>query len=400
MRSYKETHPWLDFSLDLRQLDSKAWIYLGEAASKIEHIAGVPLYPEESERLHAVYLAKGVLATTAIEGNTLTEDEVKKYLEGKLELPPSRQYLGQEIDNIVDACNRISEKIINGPSEPICPEEICTYNSFVLKDLPHDEDTSPGKLREHSVTVGRYRAIPPQDCEHLLNKFCQWLNEVKSSFPEGFERHYAITVAIAAHLYFVWIHPFGDGNGRTARLIEFRYLLEAGFPTPAAHLLSNFYNQTRSEYYRQLDKASRSQGDISNFVFYAVQGLVDQLREQLSFIRNWHINTTWQNYVFENFGGNLSDAQARRRRLVLDLSGIEEDSGWIRTSKIRNLTPRLARKYAGKTQKALTRDLNSVEEMGLIKRDIRKRWVKANKQVILAFLPARVADEPEKDQMK
>jgi Fic family protein len=229
----------------------------------------------------------------------------------------------------------------------------------------------------------------------LLSLFCQWLNEVRSGFPEGFERHYAIMVAIAAHIFFVWIHPFGDGNGRTARLIEFRYLLEAGFPTPAAHLLSNFYNQTRAEYYRQLDKASRSGGDISDFTYYAVQGLVDQLREQLKVIRNWQMNTTWRNYVYEEFGGNLSDAQARRRRLVLDLSEVEKNSGWIRTSQLRRLTPKLADRYAGKTQKALTRDLNAVEKMGLVERDRRKRWVRAKKRIILAFLPARIPEGPD-----
>lgn len=49
---------------------------LGEAASKCEHIAGVPLRPSVAQELHRLYLAKGALATTAIEGNTLTENEV------------------------------------------------------------------------------------------------------------------------------------------------------------------------------------------------------------------------------------------------------------------------------------------------------------------------------------
>jgi hypothetical protein len=71
---------------------------------------------------------------------------------------------------------------------------------------------------------------------------------------------YAILKAMVAHLYLAWTHPFGDGNGRTARLIEFHILLSAGVPSPAAHLFSNHYNQTRAEYYRQLDRASKSGG--------------------------------------------------------------------------------------------------------------------------------------------
>jgi hypothetical protein len=57
-----------------------------------------------AQGLHRLYLEKGALATTAIEGNTLTENEVLQHLEGTLKLPPSKEYPGQEIDNIVGAC--------------------------------------------------------------------------------------------------------------------------------------------------------------------------------------------------------------------------------------------------------------------------------------------------------
>jgi Fic family protein len=385
MRTYQKTHPWLKFSLDLRELAHTTWIVLGEAVSKTEHIAGVPLDPDAAKELHALYIAKGVLATTAIEGNTLTEDEVRRYLEGQLELPKSRQYLGQEIDNIVEACNRIGNEIINKKSGPISAAEIREYNKLVLRKLPLQEDVVPGELRRHSVMVGRYRGAPAEDCEFLLNKFCEWLNDL--NLPKGLEQPYSILSAIAAHLYFVWIHPFGDGNGRTARLIEFRYLLQAGFPTPTAHLLSNFYNLTRTEYYRQLDRASKAGGRMSDFIAYAVQGMTDQLREQLQVIRDLQWETTWRNYVYERFGKG-SATHLRRRMLVLELSKITKEEGWVRASEIPNLTPRLAREYAERTSKTLARDLNALLKMNLIQRA--PRLVRANKRLILAFLPARV----------
>lgn len=387
MRTYQKTHPWLKFSLDLRELEHTIWILLGEAVSKTEHIAGVPLDPDAARELHALYIAKGVLATTAIEGNTLTEDEVRRYLEGHLELPKSRQYLGQEIDNIVEACNRIGDEIINKKSGPISDAQIREYNRLVLSKLPLQEDVVPGELRKHSVIVGRYRGAPAEDCEFLLNKFCEWLNDL--DLPKGFEQPYSILSAIAAHLYFVWIHPFGDGNGRTARLIEFRYLLQAGFPTPTAHLLSNFYNMTRTEYYRQLDKASKTEGRMIDFIAYAVQGLADQLREQLQVIRDHQGDTTWRNYVYERFGKG-SATHLRRRRLVLELSKITKDEGWVRVSEIPDLTPRLAREYAERTSKTLARDLNALLKMNLIQRA--PRLVRANKRLILAFLPARLPE--------
>ena len=101
MKTFEKTHPWLSFQLDLGRLNHKIWMALGEADSKCEHISGVPLQPATAENLHMLYLAKGVRATTAIEGNTLSEEEVIERIEGKLALPPSREYLGKEVDNIV-----------------------------------------------------------------------------------------------------------------------------------------------------------------------------------------------------------------------------------------------------------------------------------------------------------
>ena len=112
MRTYLKTHPWLTFQLDLRLLDYVIWVALGEAQSKCEHISGVPLRPSVARQLHMVYLAKGVLATTAIEGNTLTESQVLQHLEGKLEVPPSKEYLFKEIDNIIEVCDKITTDIL------------------------------------------------------------------------------------------------------------------------------------------------------------------------------------------------------------------------------------------------------------------------------------------------
>jgi len=389
VRKYEQTHPWLDFKLDVRKLDHKIWLLLGEAVSKIDHIAGVPLEPNSAKKLHAVYLAKGALATTAIEGNTLTEDEVREHLEGRLQAPPSRQYLTQEIDNIVAACNDIGNNVIHEELRLITVDEISGYNRTVLNELPLNEDVVPGELRQHSVLVGRYRGAPAEDCDFLLHKFCEWLNALV--LPKGLEQPYSILAAIAAHLYFVWIHPFGDGNGRTARLIEFRFLLQAGFPTPAAHLLSNFYNLTRTEYYRQLDRASKSRGEkMDEFIAYAVRGLVDQLGEQLGVIRRMQWDTTWRNFVFEQFGKG-SPTHLRRRGLVLELSRITDDQGWVARGDIPNLSVRLMREYLKKTPKTLSRDINAVAEMGLV--ECKGRKVRARKGMILAFLPARLPTE-------
>jgi Fic family protein len=384
MRTYEKTHPWILFELDAQKIEYTTWLHIGEVVSKIEHIAGVPLRPATAQKLHTVYLAKGALATTSIEGNTLTENEVLRHLDGKLQLPPSREYLAHEIDNIVKACNLIMSSVIVGENRSLTVEDICEYNKIVMESLPCNDDVIPGEPRKHSVGVGPYRAAPAEDCEYLLDRFCEWLNGLK--YPKDLETPYSILAAIAAHIYFVWIHPFGDGNGRTARLIEFRYLLQAGFPTPAAHLLSNFYNHTRTEYYRHLDQSSKNGGDMTQFIAYAVRGLVDQLREQIEDIRNLQWDIAWENYVHEVLGKN-SESERRRRHLVLDLSKVDDNNGWISVSKIPEISVRLAKEYANKTAKTLSRDINALMQINLVIDSERK--IKANKDLILAFLPAR-----------
>src|SRR5215813_9917910 len=111
MRSYEQSHPWITFELRLTRLTHKTWLLLGEAESKCQHIAGVPLRPAVASRLHEIYLSKGVHGTTSIEGNTLSEDDVLRRVTGTRDLPPSLAYLGQEVDNIINACNDIIEDV-------------------------------------------------------------------------------------------------------------------------------------------------------------------------------------------------------------------------------------------------------------------------------------------------
>lgn len=389
MRTYERTHPWISFRVDLTRAGPELWLWLGEAASKCEHLSRVPLRPATARQLHELYLAKGVAATTAIEGNTLSEADVLKAVEGRLEVPPSKEYLKQEVDNVIGACNAIGDQVAHGRLPPVTPELLCRYNRQVLERLPRGEDVVPGELRTHSVVVGNvYRGAPAEDVPYLLERLCEWLNGPDFQPAEGAGEElatvYATLRAILAHLYLAWIHPFGDGNGRTARLLEFHILLGAGVPSPAAHLLSNHYNQTRAEYYRQLDLASRSGGDLLPFVRYAVRGLVDGLRAQLEFVWEQQWDVVWRNYVHERFQQQNSPSHVRQRHLALDL-GARAD--WVPVGEVAELTPRLAKAYAGKTPKTVQRDLNALAAMDLVEREARR--VRARREVILSFLPLR-----------
>ena len=385
-RRYEDTHPWITFNVArVRQAGSKLWLTLGECQSKCEHIAGVPLRPDVAHNLHRVYLAKGVFATTAIEGNTLSEKEVLAVLDGKLQLPPSREYLKQEVDNIAKAFEAIWQQVGLGTLPPLEVSEFEELNRRVLENLSLDDGVVPGQIRQHEVGVSRYKGAPPEDCRYLLGRLASWLEGDNFDARPGNEIVSGIIRAVIAHLYFAWIHPFGDGNGRTARLIEYRILLASGVPSPAVHLLSNHYNLTRTEYYRQLDRASASGGDYIPFIEYAVQGFVDGLRSQVAEIRDFQLDVIWRNYVHEMFGDRKTEVDRRRRNLVLALSQVDEP---VRMAKVPEKLPRMAAAYANKTRMVLNRDLNALKEMKLITRGA--EGSRANKTIVEAFLPFRL----------
>ncbi len=340
----------------------------GRAQAGCAQLTGTPLHPGIAEQLHRAYLSKGAHATTAIEGNTLTEEEVSRMLDTPLDLPPSRRYLEQEVRNVLDAFRSIDEGIRTTGDLTLTPAMMRGYNELVLRDIGSASEIRPGRVRASEILVGRYRGPRAEDCHHLLERLCDWLLcpdfEIKGEDPLAFAR--VLTRALLAHLYIAWIHPFGNGNGRTARLVEYHLLAASGLvPVPAAHLLSNHYNQTRSRYYRVLDWSSRTRPwSPVEFIGYALGGFVDGLEEQLAWIKARHYWLAWRSYVDEVMRPYGTAAGRRQRELVLALGA----SGATQRSEIRILTPYLAEAYAGKTSKTVTRDVNRPVALGLVER--------------------------------
>ncbi len=166
--------------------------------------------------------------------------------------------------------------------------------------------------------------------------------------------------------------------------MELQILFATGqVPTPAAHLLSNHYNITRDEYYRQLDAASRQHdGRPVAFLLYAVHGLVDGLRQQLSTVWEQLCDDRWEQYVYQQFGDAKAPPHLRQRQLVLDLSKRFDP---VPRSELRDLSPKVALAYADRGDKTLTRDLNA-----LVKRDLivsAKGGYRPRREKILSLLP-------------
>lgn len=393
-REYRETHPWISFRLDLGKAPWTLWNNVGEAHSKCRHLARTPLPPALARKMEQVYLAKGARASAAIEGNSLSEEQAVAAVEGKLEVPQSQEYLQQELENVIDALAGIEAEVHRDGRFKVTPEKLRELNMTVMGDLAVEDRVVPGEFRATGIAVGTtYRGAPARDCEFLVQAMCDWLNE-PDFMPDG-KSHardfsQAFLRAVVAHVYIAWIHPFGDGNGRTARLVEFGILTAAGVPSVAAHLLSNHYNATRTNYYRQLDRASKSGGDLIPFLDYAAEGFAGELQQQLNYVHELIVQATWINYVHTRFPAPTLTAR-RQRDLVLALPHDE----FIPRAKLSILSPELAEAYATKKAKTVTRDLNALGKLELIERG--PQGVRARREVMMSFMP-RVAPGAEQDR--
>lgn len=385
MRTYLKTHPWITFKCDLSQAPPLLWLMLGECQSKCEHLIKTPLRPQTAQELNQLYLAKGVQGSAAIEGNTLTEAQVLDHIHGKLKLPPSTEYLQQEIANVIDACTEITDHVAAGSLPTLSVERIKELNKKVLQSLQCEKEVVPGEFRHYSVGVGNvYRGAPAEDCDYLMDTLTEWLTGDDFKAPASMGCYgfvFGILRAVIAHLYLVWIHPFGDGNGRTARLLEYEILNASGIPSPATHLLSNHYNLTRTEYYRQLAHASQFGGDVLPFIEYAVQGFLDGLREYMEKVWEQNYDVVWRSYVHQKFHGKTRPADLRRRSLVFALT----KAGGTEKAQIPMLSMELMQSYGALTTKTLERDLAELISLGLIVHEENK--YRARTEEILTYLP-------------
>ncbi|MBK6627087.1 MAG: Fic family protein [Flavobacteriales bacterium] len=340
---------------------------LGQCEAFVKAIKHTPLLPEDYRRLLQVSMIKGAQATTAIEGNTLSEEEVKQVASGS-KLPPSKGYLEQEVRNIIDAFNELLKEVVYDDRVQLIDRELLLrFHRLVGKDLGEHFAAIPGRFRENQVVVGTYRCPAPGHVEDLVSNLCTWMRQ-EFHFGQSEQQFWEVVLqAIVAHVYVEWIHPFGDGHGRTGRLVEFYIMLRGGNPNIASHILSNHYNQTRTEYYRQLQVAG-TERSLTKFIEYALLGLRDGLEQTLGTIQKSQFDITWQKMVYDEFD-KVKEWQdpmfKRRRRLALDFP----KDRTLKLEEIPHINTTLAMLYAKMSPRTIQRDLSELVIMELVAKD-------------------------------
>lgn len=379
----KNTLEHISFKVNWKK-GEKSTSLLGQCYAYINTMINIPIQPDYHRQLLTVSLNKGALATTAIEGNTLTEEELAQILDGK-NLAPSKKYQQVEVENIITAFNTILNELVEKQNpEIISPELIKRFNKMVGQNIGDNFNGNPGQFRRRNVTVGAYRPPSFEMVEEMVQQLCNWLiKEFHYEQEQTFDE--AVIEAIVSHVYIAWIHPFLDGNGRTARLLEFYLLMRAGVPNIASHILSNHYNNTRSEYYRQLQNASET-GDLSSFIEYALIGFSEGLENIIKIIHEDQTQLTWKNYVHDEIEKIQDEGKNEKTlRRIKQLAYYIPADRFYSISEIKILNNKIADAYINLNEITLRRDLDYLVEKRILKTDRNK--YRADYGLLQNFLP-------------
>jgi Fic family protein len=176
-----------------------------------------------------------------------------------------------------------------------------------------------------------------------------------------------------------------DGNGRTARLLEFYILLRAGVPSIASHILSNHYNDTRNEYYLQLKNASET-GDLNAFILYALGGFRDGLEKIIELFHKEQTELTWKNYVHDITEKMESEEKYKKTaRRIRQLAYYIPSDRFYNTEEIKILNAKIAGEYQKLSLLTLRRDLELLVEKEILK--VEKNKYRANYELLRNLLP-------------
>ncbi|HED14209.1 MAG TPA: Fic family protein [Gammaproteobacteria bacterium] len=223
-----------------------------------------PLPRHTVKSLHEQLVLEWTYNSNAIEGNTLTLKETKVVLEGiTIGGKPMREHF--EAINHKEAIDYV-EGIVS-QQEPLSERLIRAIHQLVLKNI---DDDNAGRYRRENVVIAGAEHTPP---DHL--HIPQQMNDLMDWY-HSFSGH-PIERAARLHSDFVRIHPFVDGNGRTARLLMNLDLMASGYLPVVIKAVD------RLTYYEALDKAHTEQ-DYDDFFELVARTEEDALQSHLKLL--------------------------------------------------------------------------------------------------------------------
>lgn len=280
--------------------------------------------------------------TTHIEGAQLTLRESEQLWEGG-ELGDVNPDDARELLNYREAFELVSGYV--GRDEAMTEGLIREIHKRLVKNVRGDAAT-PGayrKIQNYVVNSKTKEVIytPPAVYEMacMMQELVDWLNDEENVHP--------VLMSGIAQFQLVHVHPFLDGNGRTARLLSTLCLYRKGYDFKKLFTISEYYDRNRLDYYKALQSVRENSMDMTRWLEYFCEGLATQLRE----VKNLGEQAIKQSVFSSKIP--LSD----RQKVAVNYMAIE---GSVSMQKVMRLFPEI-------TKRTLQRELKDLIEKGLVK---------------------------------
>ncbi len=223
-------------------------------------------------------------ASTSIEGNPIPLTDVRKILKNT---PAHIRDTEKEILNYNKALEH-HNTLVSKP-KPITNAFICTTQSIVIDGLM--EKKNVGKYRVDPVVVNDPRkrkiAYIPPNADEVMSL----MNELTAYLEKEYNTTDPLILAGIFHKQFVVIHPFMDGNGRTARLVTKYLLARMGLDTFQLFSFENYYNQNVTKYFSSVGVLGdyydiKDKIDFTDWLIYFTDGIIDELLRVQKLLKN------------------------------------------------------------------------------------------------------------------
>ncbi|MDP2787884.1 MAG: Fic family protein [Pseudomonadota bacterium] len=240
--------------------------------SAVVDLAWVPALQKDTR-------TRNVHASTAIEGNPLTLEQVRALEEGR-ELSASGARPQREVINYF-AGLRYVEK--HAARKTLRHADILELHR-ILAGAVMDQGEA-GKYRMIAVRVGAYLPPPPDAVSGLMFELLEWWNSAATKLSP-------VLSSAILHYRFEAIHPFADGNGRTGRALSLWELYRRGFDTHHIFSVDEYYWEDRPKYYAALQGVRESGEDMTAWLEYCAAGLRQTLERAWLRIQTFQTKST------------------------------------------------------------------------------------------------------------
>jgi Fic family protein len=200
-------------------------------------------------------------SSTAIEGNPLTQEQVRAVEEGR-EPAATSPRSQREVLNYFAGLRFIEQ---HHDRRPVSNRDILKLHALIASGEVMGQGQA-GRYRDVRVRVADHVPPPPAEVPGLMAELLGWWNRDSVQWS-------AVITSGILHYRFEEIHPFADGNGRVGRMLALWELFRRGFDTHHIFSMDEFYWEDRPRYYEALQLVRQHEGDLSGWLEYTAQGV-------------------------------------------------------------------------------------------------------------------------------